>query len=132
MIRGLVAAAGLVLLWQAFVWLTGVPHFLLPSPWRVAQALVARADALAGHRLVTATEILAGLALGTLLGRRDGADARRLAGRAALAAAAAADQPGGAGLRHRAAADALVRLRHREQGRDGHDHHLLPRRHRLL
>jgi putative hydroxymethylpyrimidine transport system permease protein len=68
MIRGLVAAAGLVLLWQAFVWLTGVPHFLLPSPWRVAQALVARADALAGHRLVTATEILAGLVLGSLLG----------------------------------------------------------------
>lgn len=66
--RGLIAAAGLVLLWQALVWITGVPPFLLPSPWRVAQALAARWDSIAGHALVTGTQILAGLALGTLLG----------------------------------------------------------------
>ena len=30
--RGVIAAAGLVLLWQGFVWLTEVPSFLLPSP----------------------------------------------------------------------------------------------------
>ncbi|HEV7266721.1 MAG TPA: ABC transporter permease [Falsiroseomonas sp.] len=66
--RGLIAAAGLVLLWQGFVWITEVPPFLLPSPWRVAQALVARADSIAGHALVTGAEILAGLALGALLG----------------------------------------------------------------
>lgn len=66
--RGLIAAAGLVLLWQGLVWVTGVPPFLLPSPWRVAQALAARWDSIAGHALVTGTQILAGLALGALLG----------------------------------------------------------------
>ncbi len=68
MIRALIAAAGLLLLWQLFVWLSEVPPFLLPSPLRVAQALVARWDIIAGHALVTLTEILLGLALGALLG----------------------------------------------------------------
>jgi putative hydroxymethylpyrimidine transport system permease protein len=68
MMRGLIAAAGLILLWQGFVWATAVPHFLLPSPWRVAQALVARGDIIAGHALVTGAEMLAGLLLGALLG----------------------------------------------------------------
>jgi putative hydroxymethylpyrimidine transport system permease protein len=67
-IRGLIAASGLILLWAAFVWLTEVPPFLLPSPWRVAQALAARFDIIAGHALVTGAEILLGLALGALLG----------------------------------------------------------------
>jgi len=67
-IRALLVAAGLILLWQAFVWLTDVPPFLLPAPLRVAQALAARWDIIAGHALVTLTEILLGLALGALLG----------------------------------------------------------------
>jgi putative hydroxymethylpyrimidine transport system permease protein len=66
--HGMLAAAGLVMLWQGVVWMTDVPPFLLPSPWRVAQALIARWDSIAGHALVTGAEILAGLALGTLLG----------------------------------------------------------------
>lgn len=68
MTRALIAAAGLILLWQGFVWATDVPPFLLPAPLRVAQALAARWDIIAGHALVTGTEILLGLALGTLLG----------------------------------------------------------------
>lgn len=68
MTRGLVAAAGLVLLWQGFVWITDVPPFLLPSPIRVAGALAARWDSIAAHALVTGFEMLAGLALGALLG----------------------------------------------------------------
>jgi putative hydroxymethylpyrimidine transport system permease protein len=68
MIRALIAAAGLILLWQVFVWVSEVPPFLLPSPFRVAQALAARWDIIAGHALVTLTEILLGLALGALLG----------------------------------------------------------------
>ena len=68
MIRALIAAAGLVLLWQGFVWITDVPPFLLPSPWRVAQALAARWDSIASHALVTGAEMLAGLALGAALG----------------------------------------------------------------
>jgi putative hydroxymethylpyrimidine transport system permease protein len=66
--HGLIAASGLLLLWQGFVWASGVPPFLLPAPLRVAEALVARFDIIAGHALVTATEILLGLLLGTLLG----------------------------------------------------------------
>ncbi len=31
-LRGLVALAGLVLLWQAIVWITGAPPFILPGP----------------------------------------------------------------------------------------------------
>lgn len=68
MMRALIAAAGLVLLWQGFVWITDVPPFLLPSPWRVAQALAARWDSIGSHALVTGAEMLAGLALGALLG----------------------------------------------------------------
>jgi putative hydroxymethylpyrimidine transport system permease protein len=68
MIRGFIAAAGLVLLWQAFVWATEVPPFLLPAPSRVAAALADRWDIIAGHAGITATEILLGLLLGTLLG----------------------------------------------------------------
>jgi putative hydroxymethylpyrimidine transport system permease protein len=68
MIRGVLAAGGLILLWASFVWVSEVPPFLLPSPWRVAQALAARFDIIAGHALVTGAEILLGLALGTLLG----------------------------------------------------------------
>lgn len=68
MIRGLLAACGLVLLWQGFVWWTEVPPFLLPAPGRVALALFSRWDIIAGHALTTAAEIVLGLALGALLG----------------------------------------------------------------
>lgn len=66
--RALAVAAGLVGVWQAIVWLTGAPAFLLPSPARVGVALVDRAGLLAGHALVTAAQMLAGLVCGTLLG----------------------------------------------------------------
>ncbi|MBU8545860.1 MULTISPECIES: ABC transporter permease [Roseomonadaceae] len=68
MIRGFLAAFGLVLLWQGFVWLTEVPPFLLPAPSRVALALLDRWDSIFNHALITASEILLGLALGALLG----------------------------------------------------------------
>jgi putative hydroxymethylpyrimidine transport system permease protein len=67
-IRGVAAALGLLLLWDGFVRVTEVPSFLLPSPWRVAEALAARFDIIAGHALVTGAEILLGLGLGALLG----------------------------------------------------------------
>jgi putative hydroxymethylpyrimidine transport system permease protein len=67
-IRALIAAAGLILLWQAFVMLTGLPNFLLPSPLRVAQALAARWDSLVANALVTGSEMLLGLVLGAMLG----------------------------------------------------------------
>jgi putative hydroxymethylpyrimidine transport system permease protein len=91
MIRGLVAAAGLVLLWQAFV--VADRRAAFPAALPLARRAGARrpADALAGHTLVTAAEILAGLVLGSLLVRAMALTLSRLARRPALAAAAAAD-----------------------------------------
>jgi putative hydroxymethylpyrimidine transport system permease protein len=64
---------GLLLLWQAVVWLTGVPGFILPGPARVAEAFVARWDVLLVHALTTAGEILLGMVLGVMLGMASGA-----------------------------------------------------------
>lgn len=65
--RGLTVFAGLLLLW----WLaaqSGIPAFLLPTPSAVAQALWDGRGYLAWHTLITASEIVSGLALGVLLG----------------------------------------------------------------
>lgn len=55
-------------LWQSAVTLTGVPHFILPSPLRVAQALFNNRNTIFEHALVTATEVILGLVIGTILG----------------------------------------------------------------
>jgi putative hydroxymethylpyrimidine transport system permease protein len=63
------ATAAVVLgLWQAVVWATGVPRFILPSPLRVAEAMVESRGLLLEHGLITLSEVLAGLVLGALLG----------------------------------------------------------------
>lgn len=67
-LRGLVVAAGLLGLWQAVIWLTGTPHFILPGPAPVFRALAEHRALLAANAGTTAAEILLGLALGTLLG----------------------------------------------------------------
>jgi len=67
-LRPLILAAGLVLLWQLLVSLTGVPPYILPGPAPVARALVSHLPLLAGHLGTTLAEILLGLGLGTLLG----------------------------------------------------------------
>jgi putative hydroxymethylpyrimidine transport system permease protein len=66
--RPLLVLVGLVLLWQAVVWLTGVPRYLLPPPWLVGQALLGSAPLLADHALITLLEILLGLLGGVLIG----------------------------------------------------------------
>lgn len=58
---------GLVI-WQAIVWVTDAPHFILPSPWRVAQAAWASRALIVEHAGVTATEVILGLIIGTALG----------------------------------------------------------------
>jgi putative hydroxymethylpyrimidine transport system permease protein len=55
-------------IWQALVVVTGAPHFILPSPWRVAKAAYFSRLLIAENALVTITEVLLGLLLGTLLG----------------------------------------------------------------
>ncbi len=67
-LRPIIIFLGLIAAWEALVLATGVEHFILPGPGRVARALVARWPELIGHAGVTGTEIVLGLVLGTLLG----------------------------------------------------------------
>lgn len=55
-------------LWQALVWVTGVPRFILPGPVLVLERLATDAGLILGHAAYTAAEIVLGLALGVLLG----------------------------------------------------------------
>lgn len=65
-VAGVVAVV--IALWQALVWATGVPPFILPGPGRVAVALWEARLLLAQHFTVTAAEVLAGIVLGAALG----------------------------------------------------------------
>ncbi len=67
-LRPLIIAAVLLAAWQALVWLSQVPPFILPGPASVLTTLVTRADVIVAHAWVTGAEVLMGLALGTLLG----------------------------------------------------------------
>ena len=67
-LRPLATLAVLVALWQALVWATGVPRFLLPGPGPVAARLWQDAGLLAGHAATTLLEIVLGLGLGVGLG----------------------------------------------------------------
>jgi putative hydroxymethylpyrimidine transport system permease protein len=66
--RPLVVLAGLLLSWQALVWLTGVPPYLLPAPLAVGWTLVGSAPLLLDQAATTLAEILLGLAGGVLVG----------------------------------------------------------------
>ncbi len=66
--RAVAVTAGLIAIWQIVVWATGAPHYILPGPVSVLQALVENAELLAAHAAITAAEIVLGLALGGVLG----------------------------------------------------------------
>ncbi|PRY77526.1 putative hydroxymethylpyrimidine transport system permease protein [Yoonia maritima] len=55
-------------LWQALVWVTDAPHFILPAPWRVAKAAFESRALIAEHAVVTGTEVILGLIIGASLG----------------------------------------------------------------
>lgn len=55
-------------LWQVTIWLTDAPHFILPSPWRVAQAAYFSRALIWENSLVTGAEVLLGLLIGTIFG----------------------------------------------------------------
>lgn len=61
------AALGLML-WQSVVWITGVPHFILPSPVQVGQAALDNRVLIMGHAFITASEVILGLIIGAALG----------------------------------------------------------------
>ncbi len=67
-LRGLTITAALLAGWQAVVWLTGVPPYILPGPLAVLEALAARPAIVAYHAAFTIAEILLGLLFGSLLG----------------------------------------------------------------
>jgi putative hydroxymethylpyrimidine transport system permease protein len=67
-LRPVVTLVGLLALWEGVVRLTGVPPYILPSPLAVAATLVDRLDLILGHAATTASEILLGMLLGSLLG----------------------------------------------------------------
>lgn len=68
LLRPLVTAVGLLLLWQTVVWVTGVPPFILPGPGRVAASLWNQHGLILHHAAITLAEILLGIVLGSLFG----------------------------------------------------------------
>ncbi len=67
-IRLVIIAVGLTLLWQLIVFVSGAPRYILPGPIPVLKALVGHAPTLLVHLQTTLIEIILGLILGTLLG----------------------------------------------------------------
>jgi len=66
--RLIAIAAGLIIVWQVTVLLTGAPPYILPGPLPVAKAAFAHSGPLFDHAMTTLFEIIGGLLLGTLLG----------------------------------------------------------------
>lgn len=116
--RGGMVFGGLMLLW-GLASRSGIPHFLLPSPLAVAEALWVNRAYLGWHTLITLSEILSGLALGVTLGVTLALGMILSPPSAALADAAGAHQSGDPGLCPRPAAGAVAGLWHERQSGDG-------------
>ena len=65
---GIISALIGLTLWQTIVWTTGVPRFILPPPALVGQTIWDSRALLAEHAVVTISEVLIGLVLGSMLG----------------------------------------------------------------
>ena len=68
LLRAFFVAVGLVLLWQAVVWIFAPPPYLLPTPLAVAAVLVERPGLWRVDAVTTLVETVIGLATGTALG----------------------------------------------------------------
>ena len=68
LLRATVTLAGVLLVWQIVVWLSGVPPYILPGPLQVVATWIAQGPLLLGHATVTVAEILLGFAAGSVLG----------------------------------------------------------------
>ncbi len=66
--NALAVFGALLVVWQAVIWIFQVPKFLLPTPWEVAQALVARFPNLIVALGITGEEALGGLVASILVG----------------------------------------------------------------
>jgi putative hydroxymethylpyrimidine transport system permease protein len=67
-LRALAVAAGLVILWQAIVFVFAPPPYMLPPPLQVLQALRDNPDLWRVHAVTTLSETLVGLVSGTVIG----------------------------------------------------------------
>ena len=68
LLRVICIIAGLVVMWQVIVRVTGVPAYILPDPLRVLKAGLSHLSSLFSHALITFFEIVAGLFIGTVFG----------------------------------------------------------------
>ena len=66
--RPLIVFAGLTVIWQLIVTLSGVPFYILPGPEAVARALFSGFGLIAENAVITAIEIIAGFAIGAAVG----------------------------------------------------------------
>ena len=55
------AIIGLITIWQLIVSLTGVPRFILPSPFLVGVSFVENFELIVEHALVTLSDCILGL-----------------------------------------------------------------------
>lgn len=60
--------AVLIGIWQAVVWLSGVPPFILPEPASVVHALIDNHELIAFHAGITSLEVSIGLLAGIVMG----------------------------------------------------------------
>lgn len=67
-LRPAVVFAGLLALWQAVVWVSDVPSYILPGPMEVLAALNARSGTIAVNAGTTIAEILSGFVIGAVFG----------------------------------------------------------------
>ncbi len=68
LIRSAIITIGLLVLWQAIVWLGHLPAYILPSPLNVFHTLFEQASVIATQAQPTFIETLLGLCCGVLLG----------------------------------------------------------------
>jgi len=68
LLNACIVFAVLVALWQALVWLFRIPPYMLPTPWQVAEIIVARFGPLVSSLLITAEAAGGGLAMSIMAG----------------------------------------------------------------
>lgn len=67
-LRPILVLAGVCAVWELVVRTTGVPHYILPGPVRVANALVAQHAFIFENAAITLLEMVLGMLLGVLCG----------------------------------------------------------------
>src|SRR5271154_4556859 len=66
--NALAVFAALLVIWQLVLWIFKVPPYMLPSPWAVARAVVARFPSLLNSLAITAAESAGGLLASVIVG----------------------------------------------------------------